>query len=93
MTPRIECICTKDLYVNVHKKLSAELEQSKKLWYFLLPQYFSTIKKKKASEFLKNFYFCFIHYAKAFDCVDHSKLWKILQDIGIPPYLPPEKSI
>ena len=72
---------------NVHKKLSAKLEQSKKLWYFLLPQYFSTIKKKKASEFLKNLYFCFIDYAKAFDCVDHSKLWKILKEMRVSDHL------
>ena len=37
---------------------------------------------EKAREFQKNIYFCFIHYAKAFDCVDHNKLWKILQDMG-----------
>ena len=39
---------------------------------------------KKAREFQKNIYFCFINYAKAFDCVDHNKLWKILKDMGIP---------
>ena len=39
---------------------------------------------EKAKEFQKNMYFCFIGYAKAFDCVDHNKLWKILQEIGIP---------
>ena len=39
---------------------------------------------KKASKFQKNIYFCFIDYAKAFDCVDHSKLWKILREMGIP---------
>ena len=39
---------------------------------------------KKAREFQKNMYFCFINYAKAFDCVDHNKLWKILQEMGIP---------
>ena len=39
---------------------------------------------KKAREFQKNTYFCFIDYAKAFDCVDHNKLWKILQEMGIP---------
>ena len=39
---------------------------------------------KKAREFQKNIYFCFIDYAKGFDCVDHSKLWKILKDMGIP---------
>ena len=42
---------------------------------------------QKAREFQKNFYFCFIDYAKAFDCVDHNKLWKILQEIGIPDHL------
>ena len=47
---------------------------------------------KKASEFQKNIYFCFIDYAKAFDCVVHNKLWKILQEMG-PPDLPPEKSV
>ena len=39
---------------------------------------------KTASEFQKNIYFCFIDYAKAFDCVDHSKLWKNLKEMGIP---------
>ena len=42
---------------------------------------------KKAREFQKNIYFCFIDYDKAFDCVDHNKLWKILQEMGIPDYL------
>ena len=42
---------------------------------------------KKAREFHKHIYFCFIDYAKAFDCVDHKKLWKILKDMGIPDYL------
>ena len=42
---------------------------------------------KKAIEFQKNIYFCFIDYAKAFDCVDHNKLWKILQEMGIPGHL------
>ena len=41
----------------------------------------------KAREFHKNIYFCFIDYAKAFDCVDHNKLWKILQEMGIPGHL------
>ena len=41
---------------------------------------------KKAREFQKN-YFCFIDYAKGFDCVDHNKLWKILKEIGIPDHL------
>ena len=41
----------------------------------------------KARELQKNIYFCFIDYAKAFDCVDHNKLWKILKEIGIPDHL------
>ena len=54
---------------------------------------------EKARKFQKNIYFCFIDYTKAFDCVDHNKLWKILQEMGIPDYiqqyqyLPPEKSV
>ena len=47
----------------------------------------STGSWKKAREFQKNIYFCFIDYAKAFDCVDHNKLWKILKEIGIPDHL------
>ena len=42
---------------------------------------------KKAWAFQKNIYFCFIDYAKAFDCVDHNKLWKILKEMGIPDHL------
>ena len=42
---------------------------------------------KKAREFHKNNYFCFIDYATAFDCVDHNKLWKILKEMGIPNHL------
>ena len=42
---------------------------------------------EKAREFQKNIYFCFIDYAKAFDCVDHNKLWKTLQEMGIPDHL------
>ena len=50
---------------------------------------------EKAREFQKNIYFGFIDYTKAFDCVDHKKLRKILQELGIPdsPDLPPEKSV
>ena len=45
-------------------------------------------------EFQKNIYFCLTDYAKAFDCVDHNKLWKILKGGNTrPPYLPPEKSV
>ena len=49
-----------------------------------LPTSSGSSKKK---EFQKNIYFCFIDYAKAFDCVDHNKLWKILKELGIPDYL------
>ena len=42
---------------------------------------------KKARKFQENIYFCFINYAKAFDCVDYNKLWKILQERGIPDHL------
>ena len=42
---------------------------------------------KKARKFQKDIYFCFIDYAKAFDCVDHNKLWKILKEMGIPDHL------
>ena len=50
---------------------------------------------EKAREFQKTIYFCFIDYAKGFDCVDHNKLWKILKEMGItrPPDLPLEKLI
>ena len=41
----------------------------------------------KKQEFQKSVYFCFIDYAKAFDCVDHNKLWKILKEMGIPDHL------
>ena len=42
---------------------------------------------EKVREFQKNIYFCFINYAKAFDCVDHKELWKILKEMGIPDHL------
>ena len=42
---------------------------------------------EKAREFQKNIYFCFIDYVKAFDCMDHNKLWKILKEMGIPDHL------
>ena len=42
---------------------------------------------EKAREFQENIYFCFIDHAKAFDCVDHNKLWKILKEMGIPDHL------
>ena len=50
-----------------------------------LPTSVGSSKKKR--EFQKNIYFCFIDYAKTFDCVDHKKLYKILQEMGIPEHL------
>ena len=45
------------------------------------------MRGKKAREFQKNIYFCFIDYAKVFDSVDHNKLWKILREMGIPDHV------
>ena len=45
------------------------------------------VGSSKKQEFQKSIYFCFIDYAKAFDCVDYNKLWKILQEMGIPEHL------
>ena len=57
-----------------------------------LPASIGSLKKQESSR--KNIYFCFIDYTKAFDCVDHNKLWKILTDGNTrPPDLPPEKSV
>ena len=50
-----------------------------------LPTSIGSSKKQESSR--KNIYFCFIDYAKAFDCVDHNKLWKILKEMGIPDHL------
>jgi len=50
-----------------------------------LPTSAGSWKKEESSR--KNIYFCFIDYAKAFDCVDHNKLWKILKEMGIPDHL------
>ena len=60
-------------------------------WYFFL-SYLSkpqcqSLKILHLREFQKNIYFCFIDYAKAFDCVDHNNLWKILKEVGIPDHL------
>ena len=47
----------------------------------------TSVESSKKLEFQKNIYFCFIDYAKAFDCVDHNKLWKILKEMGMPDHL------
>ena len=68
-----------------------DLEKAEEL-EIKLPTSVGSWKKQESSP--KNAYFCFIDYAKAFDCVDHNKLWKILQDRNTrPPNLPPEKSV
>ena len=53
-------------------------DQTANIWWII----------EKAREFQKNIYFCFIDYAKAFDCVDHNQLWKILKEMGIPDLWP-----
>ena len=59
-----------------------------------LPTSAGSSKKQESSRYQINIYFCFIDYAKAFDCVDHNKLWKILKEMGIPdPDLPLEKPV
>ena len=50
-----------------------------------LPTSTGSLKREESSR--KNIYFCFIDYAKAFDCVDHNKLWKIVQEMGLPDHL------
>ena len=47
----------------------------------------TSVGSSKKQEFQKNIYFCFTDYVKAFDCVDHNKLWKILQEMGLPDHL------
>ena len=63
------------------------MEQSKDLINAVNLFHFPAPCTKKAREFQKNIYFCFIDYAKAFDCVDHNKLWKVLKEMGIPDHL------
>ena len=55
-------------------------------WEIKLPMFAGSSKKQESSR--KDIYFCFIDYAKAFDCVDHQKQWEILQDMGIPYHRP-----
>ena len=64
-------------------KLDLEKEEEPEI---ILPTSVGSLKKTR--EFQKNIYFRFIEYAKAFDCVDHNKLWKILKEMGIPDHLP-----
>ena len=66
------------------KMFKLDLEKAKEP-QIKLPTSVGSLKKEESSR--KNIYFCFIDYAKAFDCVDHNKLWKILKDMGIPEHL------
>ena len=63
-------------------KLDLEKEEEPEI---ILPTSVGSLKKTR--EFQKNIYFCYINYAKPFDCVDHNKLWKILREMGIPDHL------
>ena len=63
-----------------------DLEKAEEL-EIKLPTSTGSQKEKKKKKFQKNIYFCFIDYAKAFDCVDHKKLCKIPKDMGIPDHL------
>ena len=65
------------------RKLRGTRDQMANIWWII----------KKAREFQKNINFCFIDYAKAFDCVDHNKLLKILKEMRMPPDLPLEKPV
>ena len=77
-----EKICNQE-YLNFHMhKLDLEKAEQPEI---KLPTSVGSSKKQVSSR--KNIYFCFIEYAKAFDCVDHNKLWKILKELGIPDHL------
>ena len=76
------CYCVYQLFVSVIPKLVFRVLICHNLFLHLL-----MATEEKAREFQKNSYFCFIDYAKAFDCVDHNKLWKIVKEMGIPDHL------
>ena len=68
---------------NTNQAIGVDIEKAEEL-EIKLPSSIGSLKKQ---EFQKNIYFCYTDYIKAFDCVDHNKLWKILQEIGIPDHL------
>ena len=68
-------------YVNHNFQMFQLVLEKAEEWEIKLPTSTGSLKKQ---EFQKNIYFCFIDYAKAFDCVDHNKLWGILKEMGIP---------
>ena len=71
-------VILKILQARLQRYINHELDQTASICWII----------EKAREFQKIIYFCFIEYAKAFDWVDHNKLWKILQEMGIPDHLP-----
>ena len=68
-----------------YRKGRGTRDQTVNICWIKLPTSFGSSKKQE--EFQKNIYFCFIDYAKAFDCVDNNKLWKILKEMEIPDHL------
>ena len=72
-------------YVNVNSLIFKLVLEKAEEPEIKLPTSAGSSKKQESSR--KNIYFCFIHYAKAFDCVDHNKLWKTLRQMGIPDHL------
>ena len=66
------------------QKYKLDLEKAEKP-ESTLPTSVGSSKKQESSR--KNIYFCFVDYAKAFDCVDHNQLWKILKEVGVPQHL------
>ena len=72
--------------MNVNIQMFKLVLEKAEEWEIKLPTSTGLFKKQESSP-QKNIYFCFIDYAKAFDCVDHNKLWKILKEMGIPDHL------
>ena len=70
-------VILKILQARLQQYINHELDQTASICWIL----------EKAKEFQRSIYFCFIHYAKAFDCVDHNKLWKIFKEMGTPDHL------
>ena len=82
----VSCIQQIDSVTHIHVSIPL---QGSNFNHWLIRDQLANIRwsMEKAREFQKNIYFCFIDYAKAFDYVDHNKLWKILKGMGIPDHL------
>ena len=70
-----------------HSTAFSMIQRMLAIWPLVPLPFLDPLNHRKSKEFQKNIYFCFIDYAKDFDCVDHSKLWKILKEMGIPDHL------